>query len=150
MKKDPKRERKALLPMTALLGMQSTAEIRNRNSRRQGSKPKKPCSQCSIEHARTVSTENHTRKQCKTTILAVRVLVECSQQTLKINFRGDRWETSEEIVEISSMDDEIVHRSWEISPRLEIKRSHMLPPAMTYLLMTPRLEFEDGLDDEIP
>lgn len=87
--KDPKRERKALLPMIALLGMQSTVEIRNRNSRRQGPKPNTPCSQFRIEHARTVSTENHTQRQCRTTVMAVGVLVECSQQTLKINFRGD-------------------------------------------------------------
>ena len=48
------------------------------------------------------------------------------------------------------MDGEIVHRSWEISPRLYIKRCHMLPPAMTSLFMTPRLEFEVDPGDEIP
>ena len=76
--------------MIALFGMLQTDEIQKRNSRRQGPKPKTPGSQCPIEHARSVSAENRTRRQCKTTVLAVHVLVECSQQTLKINFRGDR------------------------------------------------------------
>lgn len=76
--------------MTALLGMRQTVEIQKRNSQRQGPKRKTPCSQCPIEHARNVSAENHTRRQCKATALADRVLFDCSWQTLKVNFRGDR------------------------------------------------------------